>query len=258
MHQTITESFMLFILHRILLCEEYSLCILHILQKARQQCYYISSESFFFSIFIYSSVLQYIPTMTSPSSPLPIHPTSEYIIVMGNKTRHNPSNKGLLDKKKQQEEKGVTIRQKNQRQLYSYCQGSNKNPKLNKDSLHAEGLVQTNGGDLAASLVSMSPYECCLVDSVDYELVSSTFVVPTILPPYLLLGFLIFGFGFLHLFPSSAGGCFTDEDWARYLAINHEYSRILLAIIPLVFVSHLLLFQVSEASNFQILVMQAV
>jgi hypothetical protein len=61
-----------------------------------------------------------------------------------------------------------------------------KGPNLNNNT-YAKGLVQTQAVSLIAALVSLSPYELCIVGSVGCVLaVSSTPLAPTILHPSIL------------------------------------------------------------------------
>lgn len=80
-----------------------------------------------------------------------------------------------LDDKTQQEEKGPKHKDKCQTHTPQLSLlGAHRNTKLHNQKVYAEDLVQTPTGPVIVSLVFVSPYEPCTVDSVGCILMVSS------------------------------------------------------------------------------------
>jgi hypothetical protein len=92
--------------------------------------------------------------------------------------------------------------------------------------------VKSHAGSIMATVVSVSFHEPWLVDSVGWVLLvafdpsgfySSSYLSSVGFPEVCLM----FGCGFLHLFPSAAGENLSDDDRARQTIIRNHFIYLL-------------------------------
>lgn len=62
-----------------------------------------------------------------------------------------------------------------------------RSTKLDNHNMYTKHLTQIHTGSLIVTLISVRPYETCLVDSVGHVLVMSSTPTPTLVTPLLLL-----------------------------------------------------------------------
>lgn len=125
----------------------------------------------------------------------------------------------MIDKANQSEENDLG----ESKEPHSQCQESHKNSNLNNHKVYTEGLSQISIDFLNITSISVIPNVSCLVDSLSHVLLmSSTPLMPTVLPPTLPVGL-----------PIPMQGLTVDICFCSPLTIL-DCSRIPLGIISLI------------------------